>query len=123
MIQITTAEEFITTIEKDRETGESITTTERDRETSENITVIGASRHRYWLTDQSTITAISHDNGLNKLCRKLVKLDLSRPAEVRGTDSVLRYTISSIEKLAQWDLWDGKGWERHRPFRGIARAA
>ena len=113
MIQITATEVTLETSEKDPETGKP-------------ITVTGQGQDRYWLTAQPTIAVTAYPNALNKLCRKLVELGLSGPAEVRGMDGRLRFTINSVEKLARVDLRERDGSlvvENHRPFPGIARAA
>lgn len=98
-------------------------TTERDQETGKLTTVAGEGRDRYWLTDQPDIAAAAPLNALNKLCRRLVGLGMTGPAEVRGVDGRLRFTVASVEEAAQVDRRerrDGRSRrEKYRPFPGI----
>lgn len=68
---------------------------------------------------ESNATATHATDALSRLCRLLTAAGLHGAAEVRGPDGRLRFTVRSIERLAQRSLrendTDCLRWSRYCP--------
>jgi hypothetical protein len=67
---------------------------------------------------ESGLTADGTD-GLARLCRKLGALGYSGPAEIKGEDGRLHYTVRGVERVAKLTLTEGDRsglkWQTYRP--------